>query len=220
MRRIVIVCLLASLAWATTASAAPLWYENFEQTELAPEWTLWTQRGTNSSTSAAESPVLGDPLHTDPDAPNERYAVVQGTNCNVGIWTVVTDLPIGETLTIDGYWRELDFDNSWCEVIVIDNEADFPDQVTGDVTGPLEYKTDSWGAGGPGAAGGLISDTAEITNDGDFTTTDGQVAVLLKVGNNDDSLVSVAFDDMFITPEPATALLLGLPMLALLRRRR
>lgn len=216
MRNIALIGLLTFVI-ASAASASPVWYENFE--DGLAGWSMWTERGTNTSAAISEVPDLGDPGSTL-DNPNDLMAKVGGTGFNGGIYTTVSGLPTNTTLTIDGFWRTLTWpnNNAWAEVIVIPDDTP-PPPVNGsdyNVAANLEYKIDSWAQ--QGTIDGTFSGTAAVKNDGDFTTTTGTVTVILKVGNGS-GLSEVAFDDVQITPEPASLalLLLGLPML---RRRR
>lgn len=217
MKKVLLAGMLAVGLTATSAQAA-LWFENFENGLTG--WNLWTERGTNTSQAIDENPVLGDiqPF----SGANETMAQVSGNNFNGGIWTVVSGLPTGEPLMIDGFWRTLTWpgSNAWAEVIVVEGNNPPVDGV--DLTGPLIYKTDSWD--NPGGSNGQIS-TSPLNNlggapgTGAFSTASGTVTVVLKVGNVSGT-TAVAFDDVSIVPEPSAALLLAMPGLALLRRRR
>lgn len=224
MRKIALVGVLAVI-FATSAQANFVlgpngYYENFE--DGLTGWSLWTERGTNTSAAALEDPDLGDPA-TTMDDPNDTMAIVGGNAFNGGIYTTISGLPTGTPLTIDGWWRPLNWpaNNGWAEVIVIPDSTPPPPQDGSDynVAGNLEYKTDSFNGAGPGSGDSTTFSGAEVTDDGSFTTTTGTITVILKVGNGS-GLTDVAFDDVLVTPEPTAALLLALPGLALLRRRR
>lgn len=216
MRKVALMGLLV-MAITAAASASPVWYENFE--DGLAGWSLWTERGTNTSAAISEVPDLGDP-NTTLDNPNDLMARVSGDGFNGGIYTTVTGLPTNQTLTIDGYWRTLVWPNNavWVEIIVIPDSSPPPPAPGQDynVAANLEYKIDSWAQ--QGSIDGTFSGTAAVKNDGVFSTTTGTVTVILKTGNIGGNS-QVAIDDVQITPEPASfaLLLLGLPML---RRRR
>ncbi|UCG16714.1 MAG: SBBP repeat-containing protein, partial [Phycisphaerales bacterium] len=198
--RTAIVAGTFAMVLCASANAAPVWYENFEG-GLAG-WNIWTERGTNMCTANAEGPpALGDPINTPLDMPNQVWAQVGGGDTfNGGIWTMVSGLPTGTVLHIDGYWRTLAWgaNNHWAEVIVNDNQAEVP--VNGadyPATTTLEYKIDGWD--NPAGKDGMFSDPdVTVVNDGNFMTTDGTILVVLKVGNAG-GLTWVAFDDLFIT---------------------
>jgi hypothetical protein len=220
MKKVALLGVLAVAVFATTAQGA-LWYENFE--DGLNGWSIWTERGSATSAAVDETPDLGDPPNTPLDLPNDVMAKVGGNSYNGGIYTTVSGLPNGIPLKIDGWWRIVSGfggNSSWAEVIVIPDSTPPPPQDGSDynVAANLEYKTDDFDPAGPGE--GTFSGTAEVTNDGWFgPLSTGTVTVILKVGNGS-GLTEVAFDDIIITPEPSSALLLGLPALALLRRRR
>lgn len=216
MRKIAVFCSLALVAAVTSqASAQYQWYENFENGTNG--WNVWTQRGTSQATigTEAESPVLGN----EPgwSGANAKVAHVGGSGYNGGIWKVVT-LPLGPgTYRIDGYWRthQASTNNQWGEVIVMEGAVNLLN--SSDYTAPLKYKNDTFG--GRTGWNGKISATSPVTNVPNFTTASGTVTILLKSGNGSGT-TSVDFDDISITPEPATAALLALAGLPLLRRRR
>lgn len=220
MRKVTLLGVLAVVALAASAQGA-LYYENFE--DGLAGWSIWTERGTNTSAAVSEDPDVGDPNEPVLDNPNATMALVGGNSFNGGIYTTVSGLPTNTPLEIDGWWKPTSWpaNNAWAEVIVIADDPPPPPQNGSDynVAANLEYKTDSFNAGGLGAGGiGRMSLTAEVTNDGTFTTTTGQITIILKVGNGSGT-TTCAFDDIIITPEPTAALLLGLPMLFLRRRR-
>jgi hypothetical protein len=238
-RRLSAIGVLGCLAaMAVPASAQYQYFENFE-TSLAG-WSSWTQRGTAGSTLTGESPTLGNiPPYSDI---NDAMAYVggpgSGANFNGGIYKTIT-LPLGPgTYKIDGFVRSKDaaINTMWTELqmwegtFVLNNANDYdpPNQghQNGSIAdGELLYKTDSFTAPYNNSSGwsGQIS---SVDNNGatpagvrSFTTTTGTITLLLKTGNVG-GLGSSYWDDINITPEPSTLLLLTLPSIALMRGRR
>lgn len=197
-----------------TANAQYQWFENFE--DGLAGWNVWTERGTAQSAAEAEPPTLGD---IQPwSGANETVAHVGGENYNGGIWQVIT-LPLGAgTYEIDGFWRSHPTvpSNQWGEVII--REGNAPPVNGSDVAGPLYYKNDTWTTSGGWS--GLISATAPVANVPSFTTASGTITLILKSGNVPNSTASVDFDDIWITPEPASLGLFAIGGLVLVRRRR
>lgn len=79
--------------------------------------------------------------------------------------------------------------------------------------------TVEWMLADSASAWGLFSATANNINDGTFQTASGTVVVLLKVGNWPGT-TQVQFDDVYITPEPASLGLFGLAAIPFFFRRR
>ncbi len=214
MRRFALVCSLVLVA-AATASASYQWFENFE--DGLAGWNIWTERGASLSAPVLENPpaVLGDIQPWSGD--NEQCARVNGDFFNGGIWQVIT-LPLGAgTYTIDGFWRSYNTSpgNNWAEVIV--KEGVNPPINGQDMGGPLlAYKNDTWATSG--GWNGQMSLTAPVANNGTFTTA-GTITLILKTGNIGGT-GGADFDDIWITPEPASLGLFGLASLLLVRRRR
>lgn len=212
--------LLSTLA--ASANAQYQWFENFEAyvgTGNPSPWQLWTERGTNqsSTTNVNEEPDLGNVAGWS--GINRNFAYVGGSGFNGGIYQVI-NLPLGAgTYTIDGYWRSSNVtaQNAWAEVIVV--EGNNPPTNGQDLTAPLHYKNDTFG-GGP-TWDGLISSYVQQGGalGGTFTTASGIITLVLKSGNGSGSS-GTYFDDIYITPEPTSLALLALGGLAFLRRRR
>jgi hypothetical protein len=209
--------LVLLLALTAPAQAAYLWFENFEDGMAG--WTKWEQRVTVSASGAvAEPPTLGD-IQPQSGA-NAMVARTGGSNYNGGYFTVVSGLPTNTVLTIDGFFRHastFQTNKDWEEVQVIEGALNYTPG--SDITGNLEYKHDSYGGRG-NFGNSQLSVLCAVVNDGDFTTASGTVTVVIKYGNTTGSTqIWAEYDDLHITPEPATLLLLGLPALFLRRRR-
>ncbi len=206
MRKLVrIVVLVTALACTATAFGQYQWTEDFS-TGIG-SWTQWTERGT--AQNAAEA----------------GWAHVGGDNFNGGIYKTIA-LPLGAgTYTIDGLWKThgTSADSFWAEVLMyegvktLNNGADYNPGQNGTIAdGETLYKNDTWTT--KNGWNGQISATAPVFNSPSFTTTTGTITLVLKTGNTGGT-GAADFDDMSITPEPAAALLLGLPLLFVRRRR-
>lgn len=219
MRRVAIGAALAILvSIAAPAHAAYLFFENFENG--LGSWTKWVQRVTaDASGLVAEPPTLGD-IQPESDG-NNTVLRIGGSNYNGGYFRIVSGLPTNTPLFIDGFFRHsstFQTNKDWEEVQVIEGALNYT--AGADITGNLEYKHDSYGGRG-NFSNQQLSQYCAVTNDGTFTTASGTVTIVLKYGNTTGSTqIWAEYDDIFITPEPATLALLGLGATVLYRRRR
>jgi len=225
--------LLAILAATVSpAQGQYQWFENFED-GVTPGWSLWVERGSQGSTTVGEIPTLGD--LTPHSGLNEAMAYVggpgTGANFNGGIYKTVT-LPLGPgTYLVNGFWKTKDAapQSMWMEFQMFEGTKTFTDGVDSNLStygpnianGSLLYKADTWGTPAGWSDWMTVTDNNGSTPAGVayFTTTTGTVTILLKTGNVG-ALGSGYFDDVFITPEPASLLLLGLGLPLIRRRRR
>lgn len=126
-----------------------------------------------------------------------------------------------EIVQITGTWEGNCGGSGWAEVMFFSSTAGWSD---GDVASRIDTgnaadiaaKHDSWGLNGGPVFGPEPIEAAPMPGGSGFLihATCDEVIVALKVGNT----ANVTYDLTYI-PEPATALLLGLPLL-LFRRRR
>ena len=110
--------------------------------------------------------------------------------------------------------------NAWAEVIIVEGNNPPTDGV--DLQGPLIYKNDTFG-GGPTWDGQISTDPnnnqGAAPGTGMFATASGTITLVLKTGNGSGASGSY-FDDVSITPEPASLAMLGLGAAPLVLRRR
>jgi hypothetical protein len=171
-------------------------------------WTVWTERG--------------DLLVDVAGASNELR--MRGTNYNGGVYQVVT-VPADVALSFDGYWRTPTFlaNEQWGEVIV--RNGNNPPINGQDVTTPVAFKNDTWTS--TSGWDGIISQTAPVTNNpnagplGPGGSSLGVITVILKAGSVVDGTTNVLrWDNIVLTPEPATLALTLIGITVLPGRRR
>ena len=220
MRRIVWVSLLALALCATSASAAnvldnPDW-STYDPAGSEQGWTQWAGPGEWNAQAPGNPTPAGQFTKTGGGGHGGWYQVVEaaaGTEMNVDAdWT-------GDTA--GGGWAEVmlfsfDHDPSHAEVVAV---FDLPGGPGGPVNQHIAYKHDSFGL--PGGATWDWEAASSLPEQGEFNNgtieSDGWVVVGLKAGGGGGQWA--AWDNLVLTPEPATALLLGLPLLFLRRRR-
>jgi len=199
-------------------------------------WTKWLERGT------AEGAVTTSGTPNDPAWPNHDgnwWLSVEGTNLNGGFWQQV-DVSAAKNanaqLQLDGYWRSdpTAANSQWGEVIYFDgvfaptdgadvdtNQAAFRDGNL--ANGELLWKRDTfspttaWDSLISATPGLAFKSSAIIGANTLPAPTSGTITIILKAGNVGGDQ-GVDYDRMTLTPDPATVLLLGLPLL-LIRRR-
>jgi hypothetical protein len=219
MRKVDLVCLLAVLVSASQASAGYLWFESFENGQNG--WVQWVDRANSDAGGlVAEPPTLG--AISPESGANATVLRVGGAGYNGGYYKVISGLPTNTPLRVDGFWRHSSTsqtNNDWEEVQVLEGAISYTPGDDINYPSNLEYKNDNFSGHPNFPVGGQISTLAPVANDGNFQTASGTVTVVLKYGNNTGSTqMWCEFDDVYITPEPASLALLGLPML-LIRRR-
>lgn len=140
-----------------------------------------------------------------------------------GWYQAIPTVP-GEPYTITANWIGTGTWN-WVEVLFFNDDGR---EVYLQLDSPLDSsviaKVDGWGMNGGMPFDGAITAYYYPNGPGTnvITATGTTMYVGLKAGaTNTDTpgSVQVAFDDVVVTPEPVTLALLGLPALALLRRR-
>ena len=219
MRKLVLVSLLTLLMSASSASAVNLLVNGDWGTGDETGWTRWRApwgSGENWNVTAAGPTPPEGTLHLNAAAGTSSFG-----------WYQVVPVPASEPVTIDGDWTGDVSPTAWAEVMLFSvapgtSANDIVSRIDSGAGADIAAKKDGWGLNPPD-----VWDWAPITaapGDGGFEKHSiGWVVVALKLGtgtwNPNHNGLSASFDNLVLTPEPAAALLLGLPML-LLRRRR
>lgn len=213
--KFIICCIMLIGVLATnTYGATAVFMSDFEAGAGLPGWTEWVQAGSSNIAAVAENPILYDNLVTS----NDYVASIGGSPEFVGgIYTIVS-VPTNTPLQIDGAWRTQASPpaSPYGEVIVYEYDGSNAPVDGQPVLQDVIYRNDLTAS--PSGWSGIIFDTADALQNpsaGVLGTgsLSGEVVVLLK-GQG------VEFDDMVVTPEPVTAVLLIIGGLGLLRRRR
>jgi len=127
-----------------------------------------------------------------------------------------------ELISVCGCWSGDTGDAGWAEVMMFTStegmsDADIIARIDTGAAADIVAKKDSWGLNPPNPWS-LESITLAMTNPQEIHATCAEVVIALKVGTVG-TKGSWATYDLTYVPEPAAALLLGLPLM-LLRRRR
>jgi hypothetical protein len=207
MRRMML-CSVAVLALVSAASGGNL-VVNGDFSAGLSGWTQWNA-------------PWGPTFTIEVDPINELH--LQTNNSSFGVYQAISTVP-GQAYTITADWSGVG-SLHWVELqFVNDDGRAVYDQLDAPVNASIISKIDGWGmnggiaGGGPGVLepaavakfwypSGLLTNTVVATG-----TT---MYVSLKAGAA--SSVDAWFDNVSVTPEPATLVLLGLSML-LIRRR-
>ncbi len=211
-------CALVGLV-ATGANAQLLVNGDFDDPVSENGWTRWQAPWT-----------VGAPQWTDLPGPSTGdLDLPPGSFSSYG-WYQVVALPNGTVATIDGLWEGDVNPLGWAEVMLFSVPVGTPaativNQIDVGAAGDIAYKKDGWGQNTPPEVWGweVCSLSPATGGNAGTTTSVGWVVVGLKIGtgtwNPGHNGISAHYDNLVLVPEPASALLLGLPML-LLRRRR
>lgn len=206
MRRIT-VCALAVLAVVSAASGANL-VVNGDFSNGLNGWTQWAApRGSYT--------IEVDPM-------NELHLNAIGTS--MGVAQEIATVP-GKAYTITADWSGAG-SLHWVELLLVNDDGrSLYDQMDAPANASVISKIDGWGMNGGVAGGGpgqlepaavakFWYPSGPLTNT--IIATGTKMIVGLKAGAADSS--NAWFDNVVVTPEPATLALLALPML-LIRRR-
>jgi len=208
MRAAALIGALLVLVVAAPAGANVLFNGDWEMGQIA-----WTQVSSDWGSDMAWTVT-----NNGPTAP-------EGTlTCTTGSfgWFQVAEVPVGQEAAVTADWSGNDI--SWAEVMLWtvpvgttleDVEATFD-------SGPAEaiaYKKDAFGMNPPTTWDWEPAALSpHPSGNGGTVISQGLVVVGLKLGGQANS-PSLSFDNIVLTPEPAAALLLGLPIVFLRRRR-
>jgi hypothetical protein len=232
------------LAVASPAMAGYAFFENFESG--VGGWTSWNQTTrTPALIAEAEGTALGS---ISPESGANAQVMHQGNNnYNGGAWKAINLSAVAPTkqVVIDAFTRSHAWKASymWAELVVYDSATWTPTNGTdintnsaifkdGNLTnGEMIYKTDTYAA--PYNSAGWNGQWSTVANNYEKGGSGGngalglksaignRLVVVLKTGNGQSAttVTSIDFDDVYLTPEPATLMLLGVPAIFLRRRR-
>ena len=145
-----------------------------------------------------------------------------GGNGSFG-WFQVIPTWESEVVRLDGEWRGDIGGTGWAEFMLFSvpvgtSDADIANRIDTGNAGDIAFKKDSWGMNPPTNWGWQMASLSPHPNgNGGIVHNIGWIVVGLKLGGF--PIGWVEFDNIVLTPEPTTLLLLGLPALFLRRRR-
>lgn len=188
-------------------------------------WSTWVQRDDYAG-------VTGQFLI---DVPAAQELRLRGYSYNGGVYQVVP-VPIGVPLTIDGVWRTVGAvaDAQWAELVIYEGNTP-PIAGTDTLAGRVIFKNSTFASDTGGRTTGWgVSEAFEPLSSATVVnrptraplgtgSTTGFVTVILKAGSIHAGVNTnkvVRWDNIVLTPEPASLMLLGLGCLAVARRRR
>ena len=216
MRKLALLSALALMVSASTVFALPLVNGDFDDPVSENGWTRWRAPwGTNE-------------VWSDPAGPSSGDLGLSG-NGSFGWWQRVPVIP-SEIYTLQGEWAGDVGGAGWAEVMVFTStegltDSDIASRVDTGAAADIAIKKDSWGLNPPTAWGWEDVNNSkydESPNPPPFEIhmTCAEAVIALKLGSVEGGGSQwVSYDNLELVPEPAAALLLGLPML-LIRRRR
>ena len=195
-----LLCLIAALALVAPASAG-----NLDLGEAIPWAAGW-----------------GDPAGVVDNGDGTISASINNGSAGV-FWRLPAEA--SETISIEGAWTGTTGAAGWAEVMMFTctvgmSDGDIAARIDNGSVAPddIRVKKDSWGLNPPNPWG-WEDIAASALAPLEIHATCDEVIVALKVGHSGSGGPTQATFDLTYVPEPAAALLLGLPML-LIRRRR
>lgn len=209
-----LVCLVSLLAITAAASGANLLVNGDFS---APEPAGWSRWGAPWGNYADWTIAGGTGKVTLPGP---------GTWNSYG-WYQAVAVPAGTVCNVSGRWQGDVDPFAWAEVMLFSvpagtDAATIVNKLDTGAAGDIAAKKDGWGLNAPAVWQWAPISGAPHGNAG-TVVSQGLVVVGTKLGTGDwnpnHDMLFVEFDELVLTPEPATALLLGLA-LPLLRRRR
>ena len=206
MRTAAWLAVLAVLATSPAASAVNLLTNG--------DWSAGETGWERAYPSGPDVTLDYDVTWSGPTPPEGTLYTTQGS---VG-WIQPVEVSVGEVCTLAADWAGDDI--GWAEIMLFSYDYQPTAQEAGaraDVgnAADIAYKRDNFGLGGPTWDWEKASTQPFPGGNGGTIHSLGWVVVATKLGNGG----SLTVDNITLTPEPAAALLLGLPMLFLRRRR-
>jgi hypothetical protein len=154
--------------------------------------------------------------------PTDLQYLNQGQQGSFGLYQVVP-VPASEMVEVSADWAGDINGAGWAEVMLYtsaDPNANWANIADTGNASDIAFKKDSWGMNPPTAwTWQAASLSPHPSGNGGVIHSEGYVCVATKLGSVSGSAVGVEFDNIVLTPEPATMLLLGIPVLFLRRRR-
>jgi hypothetical protein len=202
MKKVMLIGMLA-VAIASSASGANLLVNPGFETGDETGWTKWGAPWGPSPTAVVSPGYLSN------------YASEHGTGGSHGLFQAVA-VPVGTVVTVDAMWKGSSI--NWTEVMLWTQAAPGGEATRADTgaAADIAFKRDNFGMNPPNTWDWqLASLSPHPSGNGGTVISAGYVVVATKNGNAG----TAWFDNIVLTPEPAAALLLGLPLL-LVRRRR
>lgn len=224
MRTMVLVSLLAMMAFATTASANLIVNGGFD-TGDETGWTRWNSPWGGGQVwevldCDCEQGTCPEPC----DDLQGRLRLPPNATRSFG-WFQRIAVQASTTYTLSGCWCGELLDHGWAEVMMFTctegmSDSDIASRLDTGNAADIVAKKDTWGLNPPNPWDcDNLADSA--MNPFDIHATCNEIVIGMKLGSDTGKAQDrwVCFDHLSLVPEPTTALLLGLP-LVLLRRRR
>jgi hypothetical protein len=203
-----VLCVVALLAVTSAAYALPVVNGDWG-TGDETAWTRW-----RAPWGAGETWAV---TNNGPTPPEGSLSTSQSGSFG---WYQRVPVIESETYQLVADWAGNVTAPGWAEIgVIMGTDAMDDAAVVGAIDGGqgIIAKKDGWGLNPP-AQWGWEPISLALVNPDTFHATSGEVAVFIKLGANPGS-VQLSVDNIELLPEPATALLLGLPILFLRRRR-
>lgn len=211
MKKVLIGVLLVA-GFAAPASAVNLLINGDWSTGNETGWTRWWAPWGASNYAVTSS---------GPTPPEGTAWLNAGQQGSFGWWQGVA-VPVGTVVTVDADWTGNIGGAGWAEVMLWSQAAPGGEGGRADTgnAADIAFKKDSWGMNPPTAwSWQKASLSPHPSGNGGTVVSQGYVVVALKLGSVSGSAVNASWDNIVLTPEPAAALLLGLPLLFFRRRR-
>lgn len=202
MKRVLSGSLVIALAFAARASAVDCLCENPTFNDGENGWTRWTSPGASGANWAI--------TNFGPLAPEGTVGVSVG---DAGWYQVIPATP-GNSYSIDGVWRAGFLGTGAVEILLFsDNGSGIVNQLVNPVNAIVARKT------GAAFDWELIEDSIAGGQTGSDTVVATSTSLVIGLKLTAVGTTTASFDSICVIPEPVSGLLLGVPMLALLRRR-